>query len=123
MNKTELIEIMTGVKSSKKNYYTELKKTVEQLKKKNMQLEIMNDITKTMNMETNFHEVLKNVIEKLKYLLTFDDCHFVILYEEEPTLLHIFPNEECGLENEANNLLHPFEHFFSALGRRKIHSS
>ncbi|MED4687132.1 hypothetical protein [Peribacillus frigoritolerans] len=46
MNKHELIDLMTGVKSSKKTYYTELKKTVDQLKKKkNMQLEIMNDIT------------------------------------------------------------------------------
>ena len=64
MNKLELIDLMTGVKSSKKTYYTELKKTVDQLKKKNMQLEIMNDITKNMNMDIDIQEILRNVIDK-----------------------------------------------------------
>ncbi|MFD4928585.1 ATP-binding protein [Peribacillus butanolivorans] len=115
MNKSELIDLMTGVKSSKKTYYTELKKTVDQLKKKNMQLEIMNDITKNMNIDMDIHEILRNVISKLKHLITFDDSHFVILYEEEPTLLHICPNGQCELEIESKNLLHPFQDFSSAL--------
>ncbi|MEC0298511.1 GAF domain-containing sensor histidine kinase [Peribacillus frigoritolerans] len=119
MNKHELIDLMTGVKSSKKTYYTELKKTVDQLKKKNMQLEIMNDITKNMNMEIDIQEILRNVIEKLKQLITFDDSHFVILYEEEPTLLHICPNGHCELEMDPKNLLHPFQEFSSALKEKQ----
>ncbi|YCI77537.1 hypothetical protein M1D47_02510 [Bacillus sp. R1-10] len=119
MNKHELIDLMTGVKSSKKTYYTELKKTVDQLKKKNMQLEIMNDITKNMNMEIDIQEILRNVIEKLKQLITFDDSHFVILYEEEPALLHICPNGHCELEMDPKNLLHPFQEFSSALKEKQ----
>jgi len=119
MNKLEMIDLMTGVKSSKKTYYTELKKTVDQLKKKNMQLEIMNDITKNMNMEIDIQEILRNVIEKLKQLITFDDSHFVILYEEEPALLHICPNGHCDLEMDPKNLLHPFQEFSSALKEKQ----
>lgn len=119
MNKLELIDLMTGVKSSKKTYYTELKKTVDQLKKKNMRLEIMNDITKNMNMDIDIQEILRNVIAKLKRLITFDDSHFVILYEEEPALLHICPNGHCELEVDSKNLLHPFQDFSSALKEKQ----
>ncbi|MGE7602802.1 GAF domain-containing sensor histidine kinase [Peribacillus sp. NPDC097675] len=98
MNKNEMIDLMTGVKSSKKTYYTELKKTVDQLKKKNLQLEIMNDITKTMNIDMDIQEILQLVIEKLKRLISFDDSHFVVLYEEEPTLLHMCPTGRCEME-------------------------
>lgn len=115
MNKNEMIDLMTGVKSSKKTYYTELKKTVDQLKKKNLQLEIMNLITKNMNIDVDIQEILKNVIDKLNQLITFDDCHFVILYEEEPTLLHMCPNGKCELEIETKKRLKPFHHMFSSL--------
>ncbi|MFJ7639817.1 ATP-binding protein [Peribacillus sp. NPDC097225] len=106
MNKNEMIDLMTGVRSSKKTYYTELKKTVDELKKKNLQLEIMNDITKNMNGDLDIHLILRNVVDKLKRLVSFDDCHFIILYEEDPTLLHICPNEPCELNIESKDQLH-----------------
>lgn len=34
MNRLEMIDLLTGVQSSKRNYYSELKTTVEQLKRK-----------------------------------------------------------------------------------------
>ena len=106
MNKSEIIDLMTGVKSSKRTYYTELKKTVDQLKKKNLQLEIMNDITKTMNIDVDIQEILQHVIEKLKLLISFDDCHFIFLYEEDPSLLHMCPQGHCEIEMDSRNQLH-----------------
>lgn len=50
-DRQQLISLLTGVQSSKKSYYTELKKMVIELKKKNMQLEIINDITKSFNID------------------------------------------------------------------------
>ena len=105
MNKNEMIDLMTGVRSSKKTYYTELKKTVDELKKKNLQLEIMNDITKNMYGGLDIHPILQNVVDKLKRLISFDDCHFIILYEENPTLLHICPNGPCELIIESKDPL------------------
>jgi len=65
-DRQQLISLLTGVQSSKKSYYTELKKMVIELKKKNMQLEIINDITKSFNIDMSMDEMLKNSIDKLK---------------------------------------------------------
>ncbi|MFB5285092.1 ATP-binding protein [Peribacillus sp. Hz7] len=122
MNKDQLIDLLTGVKSSKKTYYTELKKTIDQLKQKNMQLEIMNDLTKNIHIDMSIEEILRNVMSKLKQLITFDDCHLFILHEEEPSLLHIHPEEHCDLELEFNTHMQQLSLYTSALhGKQLIH--
>ena len=56
-----MIERLTGVQSSKRSYYTELKNTVAQLQKKNMQLEIIHEVMKNLNVEMSMDDMLKNI--------------------------------------------------------------
>ncbi|MDQ0218327.1 GAF domain-containing sensor histidine kinase [Peribacillus cavernae] len=116
--KDNLIEMLTGIKSSKKNYYTELKKTVEQLEKKNMQLEIMNDITKTIKIDMNLEEIVTYVMEKLRLLMAFDDCRLYLLQKGDPVLVQVYPtstaNTEYRIKNADSSL------FWSALTEKKV---
>ncbi|HZG81022.1 MAG TPA: histidine kinase, partial [Brevibacillus sp.] len=43
--KQEILEKLTGIQSSRKSYYTELIYLVEELKKKNNQLAVINQLT------------------------------------------------------------------------------
>lgn len=43
-HKTQLIEKLTGVYTSKHSYYAELKEKIEELSKRNFQLEILNNV-------------------------------------------------------------------------------
>lgn len=94
-DKLEMIALLTGVDSSKKNYYTELKKTVEQLKKKNMQLEIMNEVMKSIKIDMSLEDILNNIIDKLRMLVHFDRLSFFMLNNDTLTLTKDFPEKFC----------------------------
>ena len=64
----KMMSLLTGVQSSKKSYYTELKKMVTELKKKNTQLEIINDVTKSFNIDMSMDELMKNLFDKLNQI-------------------------------------------------------
>jgi two-component system NtrC family sensor kinase len=87
----KIINLLTGVQSSKKSYYTELKKMVVELKKKNMQLEIINDVTKSFNIDMSMDEMLKNIFDKLKKIFPLERIS-LSLYENETLILtNIYP--------------------------------
>lgn len=90
-NKQNMIELLTGVKSSKQSYYMELKKTIRQLEKKNMQLEIINDVTKSFNINMSIDEMLGNVLEKLKHIITFDRLSLSLIDNNELILSNVYP--------------------------------
>jgi two-component system NtrC family sensor kinase len=114
-----MIAQLTGVKSSKKSYYTELKKTVDQLKKKNMQLEIMNEVMKNIKVDMPLQEILKNMIEKLRVLIHFDRLGILLLRNNDLMLTNVYPAESHSLE--MGTAIHN-EHslYWSALNNRKI---
>lgn len=118
-DKHEMIAQLTGVKSSKKSYYTELKKTVDQLKKKNMQLEIMNEVMKNIKVDMPLQEILKNMIEKLRVLIHFDRLGILLLRNNDLTLTNVYPAESHSME--MGTAIHN-EHslYWSALNNRKI---
>lgn len=92
-DKHEMIALLTGVKSSKKSYYTELKKTVEQLKKKNMQLEIINEVMKSIKIDMSLGDILNNVVDKLRVLVHFDRLSLLSLHNDNLTLTNIYPED------------------------------
>ena len=65
-NKTTLIEKLTGIHSSKKSYYVELKKKISELEKKNIQLEIINQLTKSNGVKISLHQIIDNFFHKLQ---------------------------------------------------------
>lgn len=118
-DKHEKIALLTGVKSSKKNYYTELKKTVEQLKRKNMQLEIMNEVMKSIKIDMSLEDILKNMMDKLRVLVQFDRLSFLLLHNDSLTLTNVYPEGSLYLEIGA---VIPNERslYWSALKNRQI---
>lgn len=118
-DKNEMIALLTGVKSSKKSYYTELKKTVEQLKKKNMQLEIINEVMKSIKVDMSLEDILKNMMDKLKVLVQFDRLSFLLLRNDDLTLTNVYPEDSHCMEIGS---VIPDEHslYWSALKNRQI---
>lgn len=97
-DKLEAIALLTGVESSKKNYYTELKKTVDQLKKKNMQLEIMNELMQSFKIDMSLDETLKNMLDKLGEIITFDQISFFLLKDNSLVLTNVFPEKSYSIK-------------------------
>jgi two-component system NtrC family sensor kinase len=118
-DKHEMIAQLTGIKSSKKSYYTELKKTVEQLKKKNIQLEIMNEIMKNIKVDMPLQEIFKNMIEKLRVLIHFDRLSILLLRNHDLTLMNVYPEDSSTLEI-GSTIFHDDSLYWSALKNRKI---
>lgn len=92
-SKQEMIDLLTGVKASKRNYYTELIKTNAQLKKKNMKLEIINDVMKSFNIDMCMDDMLKNILNKLIELYTFNRLSLSIYEDGHLILTNVFPSD------------------------------
>lgn len=99
----QLIEQLTGVQSSKRNYYTELKKTVMKMQKKNLQLEIINDMMKSLNVEMPMDEMLKNILDKLKTMYEFDSISLSICQGETLVLTNFYPNEHDAMNHQLHD--------------------
>lgn len=87
----QIINLLTGVQSSKKSYYTELKKMVAELKKKNMQLEIINDITKSFNIDMSMDEMLKNTFDKLREIFPIERISLSLYENNKLVLTNVYP--------------------------------
>ncbi|WP_051681359.1 hypothetical protein [Virgibacillus alimentarius] len=84
--KQDLIESLTGIKSSKKSYYTELKKTMAQMQKKNAELAIINDMMKSFDLDMSIDAMLKNLLEKLKPIFRLSRLSFAMLEDSQLVL-------------------------------------
>ncbi|WMT19985.1 sensor histidine kinase [Parageobacillus toebii] len=91
-DRQQMINLLTGVQSSKKSYYNELKKTVIELKKKNMQLEIINDVTKSFNIDMSIDEMLKNVLDKLQTIFPIERISLSMYENEKLILSNVYPS-------------------------------
>lgn len=87
----QIINLLTGVQSSKKSYYTELKKMVAELKKKNMQLEIIKDITKSFNIDMSMDEMLKNTFDKLREIFPIERISLSLYENNKLVLTNVYP--------------------------------
>ncbi|WP_413375135.1 ATP-binding protein [Alkalihalobacillus sp. 1P02AB] len=118
-DKIAKIALLTGVDSSKKNYYTELKKTVEQLEKKNMQLEILNGVMKSIKVNMRIDEILNNLIDKLSVIIEFERFSFLMMKNGSLSLSFVYPTNSVALELSS---VIPKEHslYWSAINERRI---
>ncbi|OZI11022.1 histidine kinase [Bacillaceae bacterium SAS-127] len=97
MNRKEMINLLTGVQSSKKSYYTELKKTVNELQKKNMQLEIINDVTKSFNIDMSMDEMLKHIMDKLQTIFPIKRVSLSLYNGNDLVLSNVYPADSVVL--------------------------
>jgi len=81
-NKKMLIEKLTGIHSSKKSYYVELKKKIAEVSQRNTQLEIINQLAKSIGIDMSFQEIIENVIPKLQTLVYFSTLSLYIVLKD-----------------------------------------
>ncbi|WP_096199465.1 sensor histidine kinase [Bacillus sp. FJAT-45350] len=98
IEKKPIIELLTGVKSSKRSYYTELKKTIEQLERKNMKLEIINEVMKSFKVDMSMDEMLENVMKKLEKLYKVDRLSLSIYENKQLILTNVYPVDSFFLK-------------------------
>src|SRR5699024_7760522 len=104
--KQDLIESLTGIKSSKKSYYTELKKTMAQMQKKNAELAIINDMMKSFDLDMSIDAMLKNLLEKLKPIFRLSRLSFTMLEDSQLVLKNVYPTSSffrpvgCEINNK-----------------------
>ncbi|QRG66731.1 sensor histidine kinase [Brevibacillus choshinensis] len=74
-SKQEILEKLTGIQSSRKSYYTELNYLVEEMKKKNRQLAVINQLTQ-IQINASWPEISIYIASQLSQILPFD--HFIL---------------------------------------------
>ncbi|HOP69241.1 MAG TPA: ATP-binding protein [Bacillota bacterium] len=82
-NKSILIEKLTGVHSSKKSYYVELKQKIKETTKRNTQLDIINQLAKSIGVDMSPREIVENMIPKLQTLVRFDRLGLYVVEENK----------------------------------------
>jgi two-component system NtrC family sensor kinase len=78
-NKKALIEKLTGIHSSKKSYYVQLKKKIDETTRRNIQLEIINQLAKGIGIEMSFQEIIESVIPELQAVVSFDTLSLYVI--------------------------------------------
>lgn len=77
--KLKIIETLTGIRSSKKNYYVELQQKIEEVTLRNKQLEIINRIARSFNVDLPIERIIKCLIDKLTSVISLDEFNLSIL--------------------------------------------
>lgn len=99
MNKREkLLEQLTGVNSSKLNYYVELKKTTEEALKQNRRLEILHQLTRDINIDMSIQDILDRTFSKLPQALPCTFMGIVTLKEGDLCLQAVSPRDYCKIK-------------------------
>ncbi|MCL6448836.1 MAG: GAF domain-containing protein [Armatimonadetes bacterium] len=104
--KTRLIENLTGVRSSKLNYYVELKKRNREIVIQNRRLEIIHQLGRDINIDMSLEMILKRVYENLPLVISCDFLGLVMLEGSELRLVATQPPMPGGgLMVPRNSLL------------------
>ena len=94
-DKRSLIEDLTGVKSSKLNYYLELKKRNEEIIKQNNRLEIIHQIVKDINIDMSIADILMRTYSKLPSVLPCDSLVLALMENGTLRIKAMVPQNEC----------------------------
>lgn len=82
-NKARLIEDLTGVNSSRLNYYVELKKRNEEIVKQNNRLEIIHQLTRDINIDMSINDIIDRVYKKLPLAIPCDFLGLALIRQNE----------------------------------------
>ncbi|HOV79325.1 MAG TPA: ATP-binding protein [Bacillota bacterium] len=102
--KAKLIKNLTGVNSSKLNYYIELKKRNEEIIKQNNRLEIINQLVRDINIDMTVKDVFKRVYSKLPLAIPCDFLGLALTRQEELYMKAVMPpvfKSPCSIPRES----------------------
>lgn len=96
-NKEKLLQQLTGVDSSKLNYYVELKKKNQEILKQNTLLEILHQLTRDINIHMSIGDILERTFLKLPQAIPCDFLSVATLDLERLSLKAMIPKDFCDL--------------------------
>lgn len=102
-NREKLLEQLTGVNSSKLNYYVELKQTTEEALKQNSRLEILHQLTRDINIDMSIQDIVDRTFHKLPQALPCTCLGLATLKRDALTLKAVSPRDYCRAESFAED--------------------
>ena len=93
--KAKLIEYLTGVETSKLNYYSELKKSNESSVKQNNRSEIIRQLARDINIDMSIEDILERVNSKLHLTVPCDFLGLALLRDGELHMTAMVPHNQC----------------------------
>ncbi|HKI51891.1 MAG TPA: ATP-binding protein [Geothermobacteraceae bacterium] len=95
-DKEFLLEQLTGVNSSKLNYYVELKQRSQELLKQNSRLELLNQLARDINIDMSIEDILDRVFAMLPEALPGEFLGLATLRGRNLVLGAMAPREVCS---------------------------
>lgn len=86
--KMHIIENLTGINSSKINYYTEVKK-------QNNRLEIIHQIIKDINIDMSLGDIIERVYQKLPSVIHCEFLGLALMQEDDLVMTAMIPDCDC----------------------------
>jgi two-component system, NtrC family, sensor kinase len=102
-NREKLLEQLTGVDSSKLNYYVELKKRNQEVLKQNSRLEILHQLAHDINIDMSVADIIERAFAKLPQTLPCDFLGLITVKEGELTLKAMMPRDFCRIDDFPAN--------------------
>lgn len=100
MNTREnLLQQLTGVDSSKLNYYVELKKRNAEVLKQNSRLGILHQLARDINIDMSIDDIIERAFTKLPQTLPCDFLGLVTVHDGELSLKAMTPKDFCRIED------------------------
>jgi two-component system, NtrC family, sensor kinase len=98
-NREKLLEQLTGVDSSKLNYYVELKKRNQDVLKQNRRLEILHQLARDINIDMSIPDIIERAFMKLPQTLPCDFLGLVTLRNGNLRLKAMMPQDFCRIDD------------------------
>src|SRR6185369_4697929 len=95
----KLLEQLTGVDSSKLNYYVELKKRSQEVLKQNSRLEILHQLARDINIDMSIDDIIERTFARLPQTLPCDFLGLVAVKSAGLELKAMMPRDFCRIEN------------------------
>lgn len=89
--KEMVIEKLTGVRASKKSYYTDLKATIAELEKQNRKLEILSEVAKGFQVTGTMETSLQHILETIYELYPIDRVSLSLIEQGAMSLNSVYP--------------------------------
>lgn len=117
-NKRDVLEKLIGIRSSKRSYYVELKETVSEVTKQNVQLDIINQLVRSITINMSLEDIMNEVISKLKKVIYFDQVALFSLSNDALILTDVFPDTPTQLK-QGEKIPHSQSLYWSSIFRKK----
>jgi two-component system NtrC family sensor kinase len=98
-NREKLLEQLTGVDSSKLNYYVELKKRNQEVLRQNSRLELLHQLARDINIDMSIADIIERAFNKLPETLPCDFLGLVAVRSSALVLKALMPRDFCRIDN------------------------